>query len=419
MGNSDTPDPLAVVPQLTTFVRQVVKETERMISYFFKGEEEGEVSSYLESPVTSLQREGGSGNGLRYGLGAMQGWRVEMEDAHTAVPCLPPALGTWSFFAVYDGHGGSRVARYCSEHLLRQVRSNWDFSGGGQASVEKVKGGIRAGFLQIDSRMQRAWRFSSWGCSGSTVVAVTVSPTHVYFINCGDSRAVLRRAGGTHFYTEDHKPFLPREQDRIRRAGGTVTLQRVNGSLAVSRALGDFNFKAAEWRSQTEQLVSPEPEVYEIERSDKDQFIILACDGIWDIISNEDLCQFVSSRLQLTDSLEDVCSQVIHVCLYKGSRDNMSVVLICFPNAPKVSEEAILREEELNAYIEQKVTESFKQQLEDGEPNLFYVMQSLAMEEIPNLPPGGGLSSKRDFIIDIYKRLKDEYKNSRDSEESR
>ncbi|GCB81089.1 hypothetical protein scyTo_0023265, partial [Scyliorhinus torazame] len=88
----------------------------------------------------------------------------------------------------------------------------------------------------------------------------------------------------------------------------------------------------------------------------------------------------------------------------------MSVVLICFPNAPKVSEEAILREEELNAYIEQKVTESFKQQLEDGEPNLFYVMQSLAMEEIPNLPPGGGLSSKRDFIIDIYKRLKDEYK---------
>ncbi|XP_067875294.1 protein phosphatase 1B-like [Heterodontus francisci] len=417
MKNSDISEPLTL---MTAFMRQVVKETERMISYFFKGNEMGEVATHLENPVTVIEQNHGGGNGLRYGLGTMQGWRVEMEDAHTVVPSMPAGLDSWSFFAVFDGHGGSKVARYCSEHLLHHVMSNWDFSEGGQLSVERVTSGIRTGFLQIDSRMQRLWRFSSWGCSGSTVVAVMVSPTHIYFINCGDSRAVLCRSGSSCFYTEDHKPFLPREHERIRNAGGTVTLQRVNGSLAVSRALGDFDFKAAEWRGQTEQLVSPEPEVYEMDRSDKDQFIILACDGIWDIISNEDLCHFVCSRLQLTDNLEEVCSQIINMCLYKGSRDNMSIILICFPNAPKISQEAIRREAELDAYIEEKVKESFKQQLEEGDPNLFYVMQNLVLEEIPNLPPGGGLASKRDLIINVYKRLKDEYKamNSRDSDES-
>ncbi|XP_041035240.1 protein phosphatase 1B-like [Carcharodon carcharias] len=382
------------MPQLTAFLRQVVKETERVVSYFFKGGEMEEVGTHLENPVTFLEQDHGSGNGLRYGLGAMQGWRVEMEDTHCTASCLPAPLGAWSFFAIFDGHGGSRVARYCSEHLLGQVVSNWGAEEGGRPSVERVKSGTRAGFLQIDSRMQRHWRRSGGRCGGSTAVAVTVSPTHLYFVNCGDSRAVLCRGGSTRFYTEDHKPSLPREHERIRRAGGTVTLQRVNGSLAVSRALGDFSFKAAEERGQTEQLVSPEPEVYEIERSDEDQFVILACDGVWDIISNEDLCQFVCSRLQLTENLEDVCSQVINVCLYKGSRDNMSIILVCFPNAPKVSEEAMRREEELDMSIKQRAIENFNQQLEEGEPSLFYLMQSLALEEIPNLPPGGGLSSK-------------------------
>uniref|UniRef100_UPI00398F5972 protein phosphatase 1A-like n=1 Tax=Pristiophorus japonicus TaxID=55135 RepID=UPI00398F5972 len=414
------------MPQVAGFIRQVVKETERMVSHFFKGGGEAEETpTHLESPVTAMERGHGSGNGVRYGFGAMQGWRVEMEDAHTIVPSLlGVGLERWAFFAVFDGHAGSKVARYCAQHLLGQVTSNADFArggGGGEVSVEAVKGGIRTGFLQIDSHMHKQWAGAGADRSGSTVVAIMLSPDRIYFINCGDSRAVLSRGGRACFYTEDHKPFLPCEQERIQRAGGTVTLQRVNGSLAVSRALGDFSFKGAEWRDQTEQLVSPEPEVFEIPRSADDQFVILACDGVWDTISNEDLCRFVRSRLQLTTDLEEVCSQVVHLCLYKGSRDNMSIILICFPDAPRVSEEAIRREAELDTYIEQIVTESFNHQLEEGESNLFYVMQELSLGQIPNLPPGGGLASKRDLIINIYKRLKEEYKtaNSRDSDESR
>lgn len=95
-------------------------------------------------------------------------------------------------------------------------------------------------------------------------------------------------------------------------------IQRVNGSLAVSRALGDFDYKCVHGKGPTEQLVSPEPEVYAIERSEgEDEFIILACDGIWDVMANEELCDFVRSRLEVTDDLERVSNEIVDTCLYK------------------------------------------------------------------------------------------------------
>ncbi|XP_064408645.1 protein phosphatase 1A-like [Latimeria chalumnae] len=359
-----------------------------MVAYFFKTEETEKMRSYLDRPKTEKSYQGGGGNGIVYGLSSMQGWRVQMEDTHTAMPALPSELADWSFYAVFDGHAGSKVAEYCSQNLLNCIITNQDFGAEEAPSVENVKNGIRTGFLQIDSKMHSIWRLGGWDKSGSTVVAVMISPSHIYFINCGDSRALLCRGGEVHFYTEDHKPFKPREKERIQNAGGTVTLQRINGSLAVSRALGDFDFKEVEWRSQTEQLVSPEPEVYEIERSEKDEFIILACDGIWDTINNEELCKFVCSRLQLKEDLESVCNQVIDTCLYKGSYDNMSIILICFPNAPKVSEEAIQREAALDALLEHRIQEVLETKTGsnmDGVPLDCSVTFTLADEFVPFL----------------------------------
>uniref|UniRef100_A0A2K6UQ21 protein-serine/threonine phosphatase n=1 Tax=Saimiri boliviensis boliviensis TaxID=39432 RepID=A0A2K6UQ21_SAIBB len=281
------------------------------------------MGAFLDKPKMEKHNAQGQGNGLRYGLSSMQGWRVEMEDAHTAVIGLPSGLESWSFFAVYDGHAGSQVAKYCCEHLLDHITNNQDFKGSsGAPSVEN----------------------------------------------------------------------------------------RVNGSLAVSRALGDFDYKCVHGKGPTEQLVSPEPEVHDIERSEEDdQFIILACDGIWDVMGNEELCDFVRSRLEVTDDLEKVCNEVVDTCLYKGSRDNMSVILICFPNAPKVSPEAVKKEAELDKYLECRVEEIIKKQGE-GVPDLVHVMRTLASENIPSLPPGGELASKRNVIEAVYNRL-NPYKN--------
>ena len=95
-------------------------------------------------------------------------------------------------------------------------------------------------------------------------------------------------------------------------------IQRVNGSLAVSRALGDFEYKCVEGRGPCEQLVSPEPEVYVCERnSEKDEFVVLACDGIWDVMSNEDLKEFLHARLKVTNDLVRISNEVLDMCLSK------------------------------------------------------------------------------------------------------
>lgn len=97
-------------------------------------------------------------------------------------------------------------------------------------------------------------------------------------------------------------------------------IQRVNGSLAVSRALGDYDYKCVDGKGPTEQLVSPEPEVCVLERAaEGDEFVVLACDGIWDVMSNEELCEFVRSRLLVCDDLEKVCNSVVDTCLHKVS----------------------------------------------------------------------------------------------------
>lgn len=158
--------------------------------------------------------------------------------------------------------------------------------------------------------------------SGSTAVCTLISPSHIFLANCGDSRAVLSRGGTAFFSTADHKPVNPQEKERIVKAGGSVMIQRVNGSLAVSRALGDFEYKQVEGKGPCEQLVSPEPEITVQERdAEKDEFLVLACDGIWDVLNNTELCDYVRYMLTVQEDVEQICSSIIDVCLHKVCAD--------------------------------------------------------------------------------------------------
>lgn len=369
------------------------------------------MGAFLDKPKTDKYNEQGEGNGLAYALSSMQGWRIEMEDAHCAVLGLPFSLEDWSFFAVFDGHAGARVSAHCAENLLdsitqseefRNSANKCDLSTNGQSNVDNVKRGIRDGFLRLDEKMRTM--ISGEDKSGSTAVCCLVSPHHVFIANCGDSRAVLSREKKAVFSTQDHKPINPAEKERIQNAGGSVMIQRVNGSLAVSRALGDYEYKQVEGKGPCEQLVSPEPEIFvEKRENEKDEFLVLACDGVWDVMSNEELCDFIRSRLLVTDNLTSVCNEVIDTCLYKGSRDNMSIVLVTFPGAPKVSEEAVMKEAELESFLRKRITEIV---CEQGSVELLHVMQILSDEEIPGLPPGGGLTAKRSFIESVFDELR-------------
>ncbi|XP_034034611.1 protein phosphatase, Mg2+/Mn2+ dependent, 1Nb (putative) isoform X2 [Thalassophryne amazonica] len=298
--------------EMPAFVRQLVKETEKRVTSFFKGghggaaegEQPGEgekeeiiPSPYLDHPVLDKLTEQGCGPwGLSYALGSIQGWRATMEDFHNCVPHLGGELNDWSFFAVFDGHAGSMVAQYCSQHLLGHILSTGGM--GPEDNPEKVKGCIIEGFLQADKHLHAVARQEGWERGGTTVVATLISPYYIYFANCGDSRAMLCRSGQVCFSTEDHKPFSPLEKERIENAGGSVSLQRINGSLAVSRALGDFSYKGAEARSPNQQMVSPEPE---------------------------------------------------------GSLDNISIILLCFPGATQLSAAVLHQENVLDDLLESTV----------------------------------------------------------------
>lgn len=275
------------------------------------------MGAFLEKPKTEKTTDHGEGCGIRYGVSAMQGWRMEMEDAHVCNTTF--AFKDWSFFGVFDGHAGPKVSQYCAQHLLDSILECTSSEPGKETSAETVKKGIHKGFLKLDEKLKSLPQCASGeDRSGTTAVVVMVSPDKIIWANCGDSRGLLCRNGKVEFATTDHKPYNIDEKNRIERAGGTVMMQRVNGSLAVSRALGDFDYKRATELKSTEQLVSPEPEITVHERDHStDEFLLLACDGIFDVMSNDEVIAYVKHHLLLTNDLAKVSSDLIDTCLNK------------------------------------------------------------------------------------------------------
>jgi serine/threonine protein phosphatase PrpC len=163
------------------------------------------------------------------------------------------------------------------------------------------------------------------GDSGTTACVVLLTPDYVICANAGDSRAVMSTSAGMSrlgnkalAMSFDHKPDDEDEERRIREAGGYVAGGRVEGDLAVSRGLGDFRFKnmdvvmaatdafsdlkeTSEGRAMPtmkpgEQKVSPIPDIVVQNRNpQQDEFLVIACDGIWDVLSNQDCVQMIST----------------------------------------------------------------------------------------------------------------------------
>ena len=191
--------------------------------------------------------------------------------------------------------------------------------------------------------------------SGTTASIVLLTPRWIVCANAGDSRAVYSRSNHRVVaLSYDHKPDDEEEERRICDAGGYVSGGRVEGDLAVSRGLGDFRFKdeeavlsgaEGENRSSSnnrnnksmlkpgDQKVSPVPDII-IQNRDRsqDEFIIIACDGIWDVQTNQECVNMVADIFHEGEQdLGLVCEEVLDLCLIKGSKDNMTCVVIKFP----------------------------------------------------------------------------------------
>lgn len=206
-------------------------------------------------------------------------------------------------------------------------------------SPEALAVALTKGFVGVDEAVKEDPAFATSSDEvGSTGLLAIITPTHIVCANVGDSRCILsnRKSKPVIQLSIDHKPDLEFEKQRIMAAGGTVFRGRVCGGVAVSRSFGDFWFKRNAALKPHQQLVTSEPCVRVQARDSNDEFLVLCCDGIFDVMSNDQLRKFVHSKLKA--GIKDpkiICEALLDECLEKGSRDNMSAVLVLFDAAIK------------------------------------------------------------------------------------
>lgn len=156
-------------------------------------------------------------------------------------------------------------------------------------------------FIEVDEALKVDPEFATTSDEvGSTGLVAIITPTDIVCANVGDSRCILSNAKAQEVVqlSVDHKPDLEFEKQRIMAAGGTVFRGRVCGGVAVSRSFGDLWFKRNASLKPHQQLVTAEPCVRIHRRDAADEFLVLCCDGIYDVMSNDQLRKFVRSKLK-------------------------------------------------------------------------------------------------------------------------
>ena len=283
-------------------------------------------------PVIRTETVRVEGNGIAVGCCAVQGWRPTMEDAHTIEMDIRQLPG-WSWLAIYDGHGGSLVAEESARSLLSYIlkSGNWD---GGACTPDEVKAAIVAGCLEFDDALSSSSRIRK-DHSGCTLCGVLLSPTMMFQVNCGDSRSLIVRRRKILSSSNDHKPTVPSERRRIIAGGGRVVNQRVNGNLAVSRGLGDFDFKHNTKLAPQDQLVSPLPDVFMFPRDARDEYIVIACDGVFDVLRDFEVVDAVTTQVKTGETdMGHIAKHLVQTSFDRGSRDNISCMVVRMPGAP-------------------------------------------------------------------------------------
>ncbi|KAM0432410.1 hypothetical protein ACHAPT_004954 [Fusarium lateritium] len=288
----------------------------------------------LSEPVVEKTSEKGEDERLIYGVSAMQGWRISMEDSHTAVLDLDSAKthsSKLSFFGVFDGHGGDKVALFAGLNIHNIIFKQDTFKSGDYAQ------GLKDGFLATDRAILNDPKYEE-EVSGCTACVSLIAGNKLYLANAGDSRGVLGIKGRAKPLSQDHKPQLENEKNRITAAGGFVDFGRVNGNLALSRAIGDFEFKKSAELSPENQIVTAYPDVEQHDLTDEDEFLVIACDGIWDCQSSQAVVEFVRRGIAAKQELDKICENMMDNCLASNSEtggvgcDNMTMVIVGFLN---------------------------------------------------------------------------------------
>ena len=252
-----------------------------------------------------------------YGKYSCIGLRPSMEDSCVLHQNLFVSQEPTLFCGVFDGHGGPLCASFLKKSLPKKLKerlfgvqvSEWPYL------IPQV-------FKDCDQEFARK-EPTLCNEQGSTAVTCLISGRNLVVSNLGDSRAVLCRAGRPLQLTTDHKPDSPEETHRIRGQGGAVAFGRVFGMLAVSRAFGDNEFKSP----GTVVSVEPDTKIFELDSTD--EFLLVACDGLFEAYTNEEVIGSIREKLRNTGDPNLVLKQVVeHAVETRQTGDNVSAFLI-------------------------------------------------------------------------------------------
>lgn len=290
-------------------------------------------------------------------VAATQGKRDSYEDAH-GVSCDGDSASFW----VLDGHRGSGAACFGAVALPREF--NETTKNGRLPSHVQIQRSFRA----VDNQLRKYFKEDHEDKkSGSTVVGTVVSKQDdgtysIKLVNCGDSRGVIiegsmsdgrGKPGRILLESVDHKPKNPIELARIKGAGGTVTgdkCPRIDGRLSVSRSIGDFEFKSNRKLSVAEQKIVCLPDVYELSKLRPGTLVMLACDGLWDVVTTKMAASVVKERLKRDPAADvgEIAEAIVDLSLRHGSKDNVTVLIARLggPPCPTVAPEDAAKTED-------------------------------------------------------------------------
>mmetsp|Transcript_28792 Transcript_28792/g.56260 ORF Transcript_28792/g.56260 Transcript_28792/m.56260 type:complete len:569 (+) Transcript_28792:128-1834(+) len=264
----------------------------------------GEAAIYNEAP--------GEAPIPAYGFCVTMGRRPANEDR---VSCnTRMSGGNASFFGVYDGHLGDRAADHAKKALPARV-AGFSRTVSTTAQMEQA---LTTTFREVDHEFCTKADVGQWP-DGTTACTVLISGTNLVCANAGDSRALLSRMGKAVPLSKEHKPHVPAESQRIKAAGGSVVviegISRVNGNIACSRAIGDAGMK---------KFLIPDPQCVSRQISKGDEYVIIASDGLWDVVDNQKAIQICHQ----SGNAQKAAQNLVAAALANNSLDNVAVVVI-------------------------------------------------------------------------------------------
>ncbi|GMH28014.1 hypothetical protein Nepgr_029857 [Nepenthes gracilis] len=300
--------------------------------------------SSLHSPVLQFVPS------IRSGSFADIGPRRFMEDEHIRIDDLSVHLGSVfrypkpsAFYGVFDGHGGPDAAVYVKRNLMRFFFDDASFPQASEVDelfLEKAENSIRKAFLLADLALADDCRISS--SSGTTALTALVLGSLLMVANAGDCRAVLCRKGEAIDMSKDHRPIYPLERRRVEELGGYVDDGYLNGVLSLSRALGDWDMKLPKGSSSP--LIA-DPEFQQIILTEDDEFLVIGCDGIWDVMSSQQAVGIVRRGLRRHDDPEQCARDLIMEALRLNTFDNLTAIVVCFaPSLEQLREQSTPRQ---------------------------------------------------------------------------